>query len=347
MYKPRFLTFLAFLLFMLASCKTDFDITSEWKDITVVYGLIDQTDSVHLIKINKAFLGNGNALQYATVEDSSSYGDNLDVKIIEKRGDNVVRELIFDTTSVYHKDSGLFYYPHQVLYKYDSLLFRHSDSLIYQNYNYLLNIRNKISGSEISAKTPLIRDFSISKPRTDALSKIEFKRSVTAEQVFSWTSAVNGKRYQIAVRFYYKESSAPGDTVVRYAEWIQSPEKSDDASGGQPMTSSYYNEKFYTTCINQIPYADAAKEAAVDSRQVLYMDFIFTVIGDEMNTYLEVNEPSNSVLQDKPEYTNITNGIGIFSCRYTKKISRKKLGQLTEIDLIAVPNLKFIKNLDN
>jgi hypothetical protein len=31
---------------------------------------------------------------------------------------------------------------------------------------------------------------------------------------------------------------------------------------------------------------------------------------------MEVNEPSNSIVQERPEYTNINNGIGIFSCRY-------------------------------
>ncbi|MEI6749199.1 MAG: hypothetical protein WCM93_08565, partial [Bacteroidota bacterium] len=151
---------------------------------------------------------------------------------------------------------------------------------------------------------------------------------------------------QSTVRFFFKESSAPGDTLVRSVEWVQNPEKSENAYGGEALTSIYYNEKFFTTCINQIPYSDASREAAVSTRQVLRIDFIFTVIGDEMNTYLEVNEPSGGVLQEKPEYTNIDNGIGIFSCRYTK-IRSKKLGQLTESDLIGITNLKFVKNPDN
>ena len=118
MNKIRFIILLLFISVFFVSCKTDFDITSEWKDITVVYGLLDQSDSVHLIKINKAFLGDGNALQYATIEDSSSYGNNLEVKLVEKNGTSVVQDIVFDTTSYYPKDSGLFYYPHQLLYKY-------------------------------------------------------------------------------------------------------------------------------------------------------------------------------------------------------------------------------------
>ena len=36
---------------------------------------------------------------------------------------------------------------------------------------------------------------------------------------------------------------------------------------------------------------------------------------------MEVNEPSSSIIQERPEYTNIVNGIGLFSCRYNKKRS--------------------------
>jgi hypothetical protein len=332
--------FVSFLMLMV-SCETDFDINSDWKDITVVYGLIDQTDSVHFIKINKAFLGNGNALQYASVEDSSSYRNNLEVKLIERRG-NISNDIIFDTTSVYNKEPGVFYFPHQILYKSTEPL-NQEDSLF-------LKIRNKITGKEISSSTSLIHDFTIDRP-SQGLKTFEFKRSDTNEKKFVWVSAVNGKRYQVTIRFFFKESSAPGDTLVRSVEWIQSPQISAHASGGEPMESNYVNEKFFTTCISQIPYMDQAKEANVDSRQVLHVDFIFSAIGDAMNTYLEVNEPSTSVLQDKPEYTNINNGIGIFSCRYSKTRS-KPLGQNTELDLtesddIKIKNLKFVKNPDN
>lgn len=341
MNKFRSVSLVVALLMLMVSCETDFDITSEWKDITVVYGLIDQTDSVHFIKINKAFLGTGNALQYANVEDSSSYRGKLEVKLIEDRNGSF-RDIMFDTTSVYTKEPGLFYYPHQLLYK--------SDKQLFEDGRYELKIRNTITGKEISASTPLIHDFAIEKPSLGSKT-IEFKRSVTSEQKINWISAVNGKRYQVTIRFFFKESSASGDTLVRSVDWIQSPQISDQATGGESMESNYVNEKFFTTCINQIPYTDQAKEADVDTRQVLRVDFIFTAIGDEMNTYLEVNEPSSGVLQDKPEYTNINNGIGIFSCRYSK-IRSKPLGQNTELDLtesddISIKNLKFVKNPDN
>jgi len=55
------------------SCKTDFDIIAPYKETTVVYGLLDPDTSVQYIKINKAFLGEGDALVMAQQMDSTNY----------------------------------------------------------------------------------------------------------------------------------------------------------------------------------------------------------------------------------------------------------------------------------
>jgi hypothetical protein len=46
------------------------------------------------------------------------------------------------------------------------------------------------------------------------------------------------------------------------------------------------------------------------------------VAATELSTFLEVHEPSSSLVQEKPEYSNIENGIGIFSARFDRVILR-------------------------
>ena len=46
------------------------------------------------------------------------------------------------------------------------------------------------------------------------------------------------------------------------------------------------------------------------------MDFIFFGGGEDLITYTEVNKPSIGIVQKKPEFSNIKNGLGIFSSRY-------------------------------
>ena len=42
-----------------------------------------------------------------------------------------------------------------------------------------------------------------------------------------------------------------------------------------------------------------------------------TVGSEDLNTYIKVNEPITGIVQKRPQFTNINNGIGIFSSRYT------------------------------
>ena len=59
-------TLIVFLIFAgFTGCETDFDTTAPYKDITIVYGLLDSKDSMQYIKINKAFLAENNVLTYA------------------------------------------------------------------------------------------------------------------------------------------------------------------------------------------------------------------------------------------------------------------------------------------
>ena len=45
----------------------------DFKETAVVYGLLDQSDSVHYVKINRAFIGPGNSLEFAQIPDSNYF----------------------------------------------------------------------------------------------------------------------------------------------------------------------------------------------------------------------------------------------------------------------------------
>src|SRR5262245_17610431 len=107
-----------FLVLLLSSCSTDFDTIADYKEIMVVYGLLDQYQGVQYIKVNKAYLGQGNALIMAHEKDSINYANVLDVTLEQMDGGNVVATYTLqrDSTS-FAKDSGLFNYPYQIFYK--------------------------------------------------------------------------------------------------------------------------------------------------------------------------------------------------------------------------------------
>lgn len=337
----RFLLMLTFFPFFQA-CETDFDVTAPWKDITVVYGLISQNDSVHYIKVNKAFLGEGNALDYAAIADSSSYGNNIEVTIIEKLKNGSTRNFLCDTTSVFNKEEGIFYYPKQVVYK---AAFKVPSNYTEQEAIYTVIIRNKLTGKIVTAQTPLVKDFAIETPRPGQQS-IDFISE--NNQKIKWISAKDGRRYNIAIRFWFVDVlKGTNDTVTRSIDWNLTSIKSTTIEGNENLEILYNPLSFYSVCKNLVPVRDSYNlgytEDDVDLRLADRVDFRFMVAGDELNTYMEVNEPSTGIVQEKPDYTNIVNGWGLLSCRYTK-IASIAVGTRTQ-EKLEEQDIRFVKKI--
>jgi hypothetical protein len=325
------------LLFLLTitvftfSCKTDFDVIARYKEIIVVYGLLDQNDTTHYLRITKAFLGDGNALVYAKDPDSSTLGSELKVNLLEIHSPSDFSTIVFDTVMIHDKDSGIFFSPDQKMYE--------SDAFLDSSYTYVLKIKDTLSGQEVTSSTSLIQNFRIETPKPGR-KEIGFTREVLSQQSFRWKSAVNGKRYQPILKFYFKETSNPNDTIIRQVEWILASSISDGIEGGEDMWANYLNEDFYKLCESQIPYSDPVREDAVRVRLADHFNLSFTIVGDEFSTYLDLNGPTTGLLLEKPVYSNINNGIGVFSCHYVWNKSYK-VNDLTKADLKNTTNLHF------
>ena len=60
-------------LVSLQSCKDDIEVTGDFIETAVVYGLLDQADSLHYVKVTRAFIGPGNAFEIAQIPDSNYF----------------------------------------------------------------------------------------------------------------------------------------------------------------------------------------------------------------------------------------------------------------------------------
>lgn len=330
---PLIFLLLPALILLFNACKTDFDVTSDYKEIAIVYGVLNQKDNVHYLRVNKAFLGQGNAVIYSQIPDSSSYGNDIEVFINELKGTQLIRKISFDTVTIHDKDTGFFYFPDQLMYKASATL----DSSM----NYEMKVVNKKTGYEVSSITNLISGIRIVKPISGS-KFIDFKRSLTNTQSFEWESAKNGRRYQPTLRFYFFEVGQNYDTTSRYIDWELSAYKTERLTGGEKMFFYYQNEEFFRLCETKIPYTDTEKENNL-GRVVDHFELFLTAVGDEYSTYLDVNGPSTGLLLEKPNYSNINNGIGMFSCRYTW-VKSYKVGENAKTDLQSKTNLHFVVN---
>ncbi len=294
-----------FMFAFLVSCSNKLNVNADWKDITVVYGLLNQNDSIHYLRITKAFLGPGDALQFARIPDSSNYPNKLDVRLEEwdiSGGDSTPKNTYsFDTTRV-KKDTGsfIFNYPYQKVYR--------TIGKLNENYTYKLFITLPKTGKLVTGRTVLISRMTIKTPRSGSKASILPQTSIPLE----FLSSINGRRYQLVLRFNYTEyTSKDTAKIAKYVDWqVFNDEVSPDLTGGKDLQPYYLGDGLYSALKSKIPVDPTV------TRHATSIDYILSVGSDDLNTYMNVTAPSMTIVQERPSYTDITNGIGLFSSIY-------------------------------
>lgn len=318
MKKILFVLIITAAISSLYKCSTEVDIYADYKDITIVYGLLNQEDDTTFVKITKAFVGPGSALDIAKIPDSSNYPYKLDVTLTgRKQGENLPA-LVLDTVTIHHKRAGdtIFYYPNQLMYFTTGKL----DPLA----TYTISINKQ--GDTVSSQTPLVQTFSITYPRNTMDFTVDTK-------TIDWNSAKNGKRYEVYYRFYYQEL-LPGssDTTTKSMLWRVGVKESNTTTGGSTMNQLYNGDLFYSKLDTDLEHGNNIKRWA--GPVIVYV----SSGSQELNNYISINSSGGGLLTDVPIYTNIKNGTGILASRYTEtkesKLSVKSLQKLvTEYDL--------------
>ncbi|MFL2572867.1 MAG: hypothetical protein ACJ0P8_00285 [Flavobacteriales bacterium] len=292
------------ILPLLFSCETDFDVNANWKNVTIVYGLIDPNNEDQLIKINKAYLGQGDAIQMASISDSTNYDpSNLIVKI------HRVREQVFNTydtlstvvltDTVLDKDDGLFSTDDNIIYT-----FKKPSSFYNTNSIYVLEILNLSSGQKVTSETEIINSFSFESLNPSfewGLYNGELADSLRFRtKNIEWQNSNNGVIYQLDILINYLESG-----IVNSLSWSQ---PIVEYSSGN-MSLKIKGDQFFQFLENNLDNNT--------TKQFLNLDLVMTIGAQDLKTYIDVNQPFSGIVQERPVFSNIDNGVGLFSSRYT------------------------------
>jgi len=302
-------------------CSNEVDLYADYKEITIVYGLLDISDDTTWVKVTRAYSGPGNALLIAQNPDSSNFPYKLDVTITgRKQGENLPT-VQFDTITIKNKKAGdsIFYYPNQLMYYASTNLVFDAD--------YTLSIQN--IDNPIISETPLINDFSITTPR----NRINFD---TDNVKFEWSTPANAKRFEVYYVFNYQEL-LPGssDTLNKSMLWVVGPETSEGIDGGEKIeVAGYDGNRFFTQLENSL---DDENDTPGIKRWAGLVDVYVASGSQELHNYIAINSTEGSLLEEVPVYSNIENGIGIFASRHTSiksvELSTNSLNRLVSMDL--------------
>lgn len=323
-------------LFLIAAvgvfgCSTDIEINAPYKATTVVFGLLDPAVDTQFVKINKTWLGDGNNFDYAAIRDSSEYSmDEFNGIYVHEVEGNSTTTFELQSMEMQDKDEdGIFYGPEYTVY------FFVTPGGLNEDARYDLEIDFK-SKEDVYASTDIIKSEIgnitqppfLAPPAGPATMGFATVANVTIypNYTLKWSSTENAKRYELSFLIYYTEKiwndlehTDLVSSEVRTLDWFISSQQSTGIDGNELMDKQVNGELFFRHLGNKLdvdPYI--TREIGLwdaDIQKVKVMDFLLTIGNDELNTYMEINEPVTGIIQERPEYTNISNGLGLFASR--------------------------------
>lgn len=341
------LLFLLVIPLLINSCKNEIDIAAPWKETIVVYGLLDPASTENYIRIQKAFLDpQGNAYKFTGVNDSI-YSYKLDVKLIVKLNGNAIDtifpEYINGDLEGIKKDTGLFSSSPNYLYKITDPIKASRLSPNPEDYTYLIEIKDPKTGFSCSSSavtTGLLESLS---PVTNSTTPITINAKPGTYLTIAYREGRNVKSYDMKIRFWYREynKNVPSDSQTKYIDWVLFKNR---------LTSSLRGYELKINSIEGFIFYELLQYSIVDDnnlqRKGLYCDVEYYGAGEDLYTYVQVNIPSIGIIQKKPEYTNITNGLGLYSSRYITAFRNIPLSpemklQLQNSDYTKTLNFKY------
>jgi len=324
--KTKFIYFIMSKLYYLiliflgfSSCKNEIKIAAPWKETVIVYGLLDPGASVNYLRIQKAFLDpDGNAFQF-TQNPDSIYPSNLAVKLFVRLNGNIVDTiypvLINGDLEGIKKDSGLFAQTPNYLYKISEPI---KDSRLInsavEDYEYELIIQDPKTGYQCNAKTFTTGVMQPQTPVVGPKLPLTIRDQTNSFMTIAYIEGRKVKSYDMVIRFWYKEKSIsnPNDSSIKFMNWFIFKNRltSSNLEGYRLSNSAVPGSVFYEILNATIKPNKNIK------REAMYCDIEYFGAGEDLFTYIEVNIPSIGIVQKKPEYSNVTNGLGIFSSRF-------------------------------
>lgn len=300
----KHILFLATSIIILAACTTEFSVNGDYNETPIVHMLLDPNDEFHFLKLNKTFLGDGNANDFAMVADSA-YFDQVDATIEEIVNGSTTRTWTLEDTIIDNKESGTFYYPEQKLYFFqaDDL----NEDAIYRLYIEIDNGKHIVQG-----QTELVKDINITFPNVN--QQLNFAEANVPlngynTQSIAFSSGTGAAIFKVQIQFDYRNHK-PSGNEPKSILWDVGTLRAEDLQSNPSAAAS--GEVFYELVRNRVE-----DDPDVTKRTVRGFHLIVTAGSEDLNTYMLTNEPTSSLAQNKPTFSNVEGGLGIFSARTT------------------------------
>jgi len=289
--------------FFFQACSNDFDVAAPWQDIPIVYGLLNVSDTAHYIRVEKAFLDpNADAFDIAQIPDSLYYENALVQLAKLNTGEVFTLQKVDGTLEGYPRKAGTFANVPNWLYKIDSLTLdlKEGDEIQIQV--------DRGNGLPLVTANALILGKGIQ--RVPIASNPTFAFDYNLPTKLSWSSSDQARIFDVTLFIKYTEYpiGQPDLFEHKVIEW-----KWGQGIRFPTVATQYTIEKqgveFYQVLANNIPVNPDMK------RIFEGIDIQIIQGGEALEKFINVALANTGITgsQELPTYTNLSEGLGVFS----------------------------------
>lgn len=282
--KSLLIVLCAALVALFFSCSKDFNSNADYKDVTIVYGILNVEETTHYLKIYRGFLTAGDAAEVAQCYDSLYYFDKIEVEVEEYVNERKTNTWQLDTTTQIPMNSGDFASPKQLLYTFTQTLNPEA--------TYLLRITNKETGRVVTAQTNVTGSFLID-PHMARYQNIVYDGSYN----FNFYAADNAVSYEVFQNFYYIERNK-----TTHEEVVKCIRRHVNSYAITTTTMAYSPSALLDRIVADVqPNDQVDRYISVDS----CMQFEVWAYNEPLHYYVQSTTSTSSVVMDKLVYTNV------------------------------------------
>lgn len=309
----------AFSALLFTSCDNELDLIEDWKDIPIVYALLDPADTAHYIRVEKVFVDDEISGFELAGNPDSFYYENITVQLIKGNNQVYSLEKVDGSLEGYPRDNGAFANFPNYLYKIKS----NDLQLVGDETMTLKLLREGLE--DVSSSIQTVGPYNFVRPRPDdpELLNLNYANHVTIR----WVEAENAVDYEVYILAHYEEKfkgEPDANFVPRTVRW--------KAAGGVESTSVILESKeFFTFLGSTIPVEDDKV------RQFKHFEFRVIAVGQELSDYIAIGGANLGITasQEIPQYSNLSEGLGVFSSKWEISIDNLRVIEPTLDSIIG------------
>jgi len=306
------------------SCSNDFDLVDNWRDIPVVFGLLNANNSTQYIRVEKAFLDESTSALVLAQEADSLYYSNISVKLEERDANGALQKeipmtLVDANNEGFPKEDGVFATSPNYVFKTTEPLNEE------RRYGITINTGGD-AGKTITLQEKdgqrsigLIGEIGITKPTPNTPYIFEpGRRSDFKWRTKDGSGLESAAFYDVAMYIHYTEAQPgnPASAVSKTLEWVLSKNRRVENTNIQIIEVEGIS--FYQYMSQQLEPVGLEL-----CRELIGFDFVVYAGGEDLYEYINRQAANTGITGTQPlvDYTNLSDGVGVLSTRYDQHLN--------------------------